>query len=366
MAVENVIYIYIYMCVSLVIFDIFYMFAKASSNKKISSNKKVFYYPIKEEILKLKKGESVSVKHKKYLFKRLKNIKYLLEFNNALSKLESEEKDYIYKYLYEVHMIFIDLSVYYRKRPDMEKAYFAYLISQHGFCKIMIQSPLINTMFFLLNEKSVYCRENAMKAIYSFCDEVLVVNALKILDKDKRILHKKLITDGLLSFKGDQKKLSNVLWKNFNSFSNNLKISIVDYFRFSKKDFKYELLPYLKDEDTFIELKYSIIRYYGSVYYEDAKYVLLDLIKNNKNNWELIAIATTSIALYKDKDTIEVLKSMLCNKNWHVRLNAANSLVRIGISDNDINEILNGSDNYAKEILLYCLNSLENKNRREG
>ena len=366
MRVENVIYIYIYMCISLVIFDVSYMLIKYRNNKKIVSNKKIFYYPIKEEILKLKNGEKASEKHKKYLLKKLKNVKYLLEFNNVLSEIENEDINYVYKYLYEIHVVFIELAIHYRKRPDMERAYFAYLISKHGFCKIMTESPLINTMFFILNEKSVYCRENAMKAIYSFGDEALVIDALKIIDENQRFLHKKLLTDGLLSFNGEHERLSNALWNSFDNFSNNIKISIVDYFRFSKKDFKCELLPYMKDENTFIELKYSIIRYYGSMYYKEAKYYLIDIIKNDKNNWEIVAIATTSIALYKDKDTIDILKSMLCNKNWYVRLNAANSLVKMGISNDDISEILNGDDKYAKEILSYCLGISKNKKGKEG
>lgn len=360
MAIENIIYIYMYMCISLVFFDVSYMIVKARNDRKIQNNKRVFHQPIKEQIVIIQDGGNVSEKHKKYLLKKLKHVSYLSEFTNALDELEGEED--INKYLYEIHIVFAELAMYYKERPDMEKAYFAYIISKHNFCKIMVQSPLINVMLEFLKEKSIYCRENAMKAIYSFGDANLLVDAIKILDGRGSSIHKKLLTDGILSFSGNHNELSKILWENFERFSDQIKVVIVDYFRFAKQDFREELFTSIKKEDIFIELKYSIIRYYGSLYYEPAKNILIDFIKNTDiSNWEIVAISETAISLYKDSDTIELLKSMLCSRNWYIRLNAAKSLVRIGISQEDIDEIVNGNDKYAKEILIYCLLISESK-----
>ena len=56
-------------------------------------------------------------------------------------------------------------------------------------------------LFDLLGNKSLYCRENALRALYSSEDIHAVMQALEFLNANEQLLpHKKILADGLLSF----------------------------------------------------------------------------------------------------------------------------------------------------------------------
>jgi hypothetical protein len=49
------------------------------------------------------------------------------------------------------------------------------------------------------------------------------------------------------------------------------------------------------------------------------------------------------------------LKELLCDRNWYVRYNAANSLERLGVRYEEMIDIFEGRDRYAAEMLRYHL-----------
>lgn len=60
-------------------------------------------------------------------------------------------------------------------------------------------------LFGLLDDPSIYCRENAMQAIYTTVNSEYVIKALQKIDKIELFYHGKLISDGLLNFSGRAK-----------------------------------------------------------------------------------------------------------------------------------------------------------------
>ena len=76
----------------------------------------------------------------------------------------------------------------------------------------------------------------------------VVVAALKILDKNLSFHHPKLIYDGLLFYKGDKNILRDKLIYNFEDFSIQMKVNILNYFRFGNIKCDKEMLGMLKDE----------------------------------------------------------------------------------------------------------------------
>ena len=58
-------------------------------------------------------------------------------------------------------------------------------------------------LFVLLDQPSIYSRENAMQALYTTGNTEYVVKALKNIDNGNHFYHSKLISDGLLRFKGE-------------------------------------------------------------------------------------------------------------------------------------------------------------------
>ena len=51
--------------------------------------------------------------------------------------------------------------------------------------------------------------------------------------------------------------------------------------------------------------------------------------------------------------TEEFLKDLLCDRNWYVRYNAADSLERLGVKYEEMIDVFEGGDRYASEMLRY-------------
>ena len=62
---------------------------------------------------------------------------------------------------------------------------------------------------------------------------------------------------------------------------------------------------------------------------------------------------------YPGKDTVAALKRALCHRNWYVRYNAASSLVRLGASQAELQDVFEGNDAFARDILQYMLEEKE-------
>ena len=69
--------------------------------------------------------------------------------------------------------------------------------------------------------------------------------------------------------------------------------------------------------------------------------------------WEYAAISAGSLGAYPGEETVEILKQCLCHGNWYIRYNAALSLERLNISSRELEDILEGDDRYAREVLEY-------------
>ncbi|EJW89851.1 hypothetical protein EVA_22042, partial [gut metagenome] len=94
----------------------------------------------------------------------------------------------------------------------MQFAYFAYILRKYHIMTDKATPVLVETMMKLLEEPSLYCRENALQALYSTGDHVCVLRAIQLIDKSGRFHHEKLLTDGLLTFTGDHRQLAHTLW----------------------------------------------------------------------------------------------------------------------------------------------------------
>ena len=86
-------------------------------------------------------------------------------------------------------------------------------------------------LFDLLGNKSLYCRENALRALYSSEDIHAVMQALTFLDANEQLLpHEKILADGLLSF-DKKEELIPLLWEKMSEFHPRMQVSLLDYIR---------------------------------------------------------------------------------------------------------------------------------------
>ena len=68
-------------------------------------------------------------------------------------------------------------------------------------------------------------------------------------------------------------------------------------------------------------------------------------------------MAASALPSYPDSEAIYVLKEALHSGNWYVRSAAAQSLEQMHVDYTDVMDIAAGSDRYAREMMLYRLES---------
>lgn len=354
--IELMIYIYIAICVSMIAYNIAYVFILRHREKSLSQNAQKLKEHICDQIELLKGGGEISQNHKTYLRKKLDRSSWITAFDKALESISEGENKWVEQYIMGIYPVFEYLIHRYTSKNTLEIAYLPYILYKYNILGKDAGGKVTDTLLELLRSVNVYCRENTLKAIYSTGNPALAATALKIIDKNLSFHHPKLVCDGLLSFNGEKEPLRDALLESFDSFSVDMRVNILNYFRFGNIRCDSTMLRILKDEKENRELRFSAIRYFEKFPSEEAKPVILDLAENlAERAWEYQAIATSALKSYPDDATFRILVKNLSNSNWHVRQNSAISCEKLGYTYHDLINVFDGNDRYAREIMRYRL-----------
>lgn len=249
----------------------------------------------------------------------------------------------------------------YPKNNTTLRAYFAY------FCSgIQINDPDDNNeytklMLEYLTDHSIFCHENALKALYSFGNVDAVVEAFQILSRHRIYHSEKLLTNGLLTFNGNQDELADALMKHFDEYSKCCRIGIIDYLRYSSNSrYDAKILTILQDSKEDNDLRCCSIRELNKTqspaFYAEIEKILRDY---NNENWEVTTVAAKAAGRMKQEKMQYLLADSLSSKYWYVRMNSAKSLVALGVDDDMMQKIQQKGDRYAEEALMYELERKE-------
>lgn len=354
MKVETMIYAYLAICIGMILFNITSAVLSRSREKKILRASRGFQERMLEELKGGEEAQGVSEAHKAYLTRKLKRIGNLRAFDLCLEQVHETDPERVQSYLHHVSSVFAALAAEYGKKDDIEAAYFPYIIKKYRLVAGRPFDALLDLLYALLREPSIYCRENAMQAIYSVGEAACVVKALKIVDGQPSFYHTKLLTDGLLTFDGSRERLGQALWEAFEEFSVPMQLVLLNYFRFSSGDHCQRMLTLMTDESRDDEIQFACIRYFGKYRYDPAYEYLLEYADATRMpRWEYAAIASSALAAYPSDRTVEALKANLYHRNWYIRFNASQSLVDLGLTYLDLIDIVEGEDRFASEILRY-------------
>lgn len=359
MKVEMLIYAYLAVCAAMICFNIACIFIFRVKEKRLYRYSRRFIRIVRQVI----EDRTVTEAHGKYLSRKLKKINNLMAFDRTLDELFAQNPDQIKDYIRQLSAVFIYLTLEYKKKNEVQSAYFPYIIHKY---KVFQNQPIgivMDTLLELVRSPSLYVRENALKAIYATGNSECAINALWILDNSSYYHHPKMITDGLLNFSGDTEQLGKCLWDHFDRFSHQMQRVIADYFRFSSPDHKERILDLLTSQHVDDEIAYSCIRYFGKYAYSPAYPVLTGIVeKHQHSHWIYTAITASALASYPGDRTVAILKDLLHNPNWHVRFNASQSLMSFGLYYTDMIDVFEGRDRYAGEIMRY---RFDQKNMKE-
>ena len=359
MKAEILIYAYLAVCAAMIGFNVVCMFIFHVKDKRLDRYSTRFIKIVHQVI----EDQTVTEEHCKYLSKKLKKINNLMAFDKTLEELFPQNPKQTKDYIRQLSSVFTYLTLEYKRKSEIQAAYFPYIIHKYKVFQGQPISIVMDTMLELVHSPSLYVRENALQAIYSIGSVECTMNALWILNESTYYHHPKMITDGLLNFSGDTKQLAERLWDNFDRFSNRMQRVIVDYFRFSSPDHQERILELLTSHGVDDEVAYSCIRYLGKYAYPPAYPILTGIVERYQHNqWIYTAITASALASYPGDRTVAVLKELLHSPNWHVRFNASQSLMSLGLYYTDMIDVFEGRDRYASEIMRY---RFDQKNMKE-
>ena len=359
MKIEVLIYAYLAICAAMIGFNIVCIFIFRFRDKRLEQYSSRFIGIVRQSI----EDGTVTDHHCKYLSKKLKKIQHLMAFDKTLEELFAQDAEQTKAYLTDLLPVFVYLTLEYKKKNAIQAAYFPYIIKKYQVFQGQPIGIVIETLLDLVRSPSLYVRENALQAIYSIGNVESTMQALWILNNSSCYHHPKMISDGLLNFTGDTHKLGEQLWADFSRFSIPMQRVIVDYFRFSSPDHQQQIFALLTTEGTDDEVAYSCIRYLGKYPYALAYPILTDIVEKHRNDqWIYTSITASALAAYPGDRTAAILKQLLQNPNWHVRYNASQSLMALGLYYTDMIDVFEGRDRYAGEIMRY---RLDQKNMKE-
>lgn len=263
MFVQILIYVYLGICAGMILFNI--VTALLSQRREHRSFRAGIRLEltVERELDHLALTGEVNEEHLRYMERRLRRVNGMAAFDAALECLCVRRPELTRSYLTALNGVMIALAEDYCRREEIEAAYFPYIIKKYRLLGGADDAPLKEVLLELLHEPSIYCRENAMQALYTAGDPDILVRALRIIDASSLYYHSKLLSDGLLNYTGDTWELADALWAAFDAFQPWMQVTLLNYFRFSSGAHCERVLALLNDGARDDELRFSCLRYLG-------------------------------------------------------------------------------------------------------
>ncbi len=345
--VENVIYFYLFICIVLLVFNVLYIF-RSKWMKRARANRI-------EEWKKALGDDPENARLDASQQKKLEKVEQLTALSAVLDEtvLHTPAASTFFQNNAQALQM---LALAYRKRPAMERAFFAYVIASFHTSDVGNNDMLAEILLSYLDHSTVFCRENVLQALYALGREQAVEHAFDLLNERGQYHNPKLISDGMIRFTGDREALALRLWKHRGDWEEPLTVGVVQFAsQFPSEAVSDAFAAALESESLSNEICFALIRYFGRHVRESVRPVLLRFLEASSDEKRELAIPAASVlASYPCEETKHALMRALTSRNWYVRRNAAMSLKRIGITDADIESIRSGGDRYALEMLEYA------------
>ena len=126
--------------------------------KKEVRTKRKFQEMIEKEMKHLKVNTIASNTHLSNLEKILNNTKNLIIFENVLTEKKKKNSKLVEEYCKSIASTFQYLSITYRKKNSLEKAYFTYVLALFPELIENKDDSIRFAMMHFVMDKSVYCR----------------------------------------------------------------------------------------------------------------------------------------------------------------------------------------------------------------
>jgi len=353
--IDWVIYGYAFVCVTLIVFNLLYIYISGKMKQRIVNQTVWWKEALTEQVKEVERTHMLSYKHVKLLDKKLRSSNELMAYSRALDALRASGVK-LQNYLNACYISYQNLAHHYSKKDSMDKAFFASFIAENTPDTGGEFRPITEVMLDYLEDSTVYCRENVFRAMCALGNVAAVINVLEYLEDNGIFHHQKLLSDDLMTFRGDKELLAQELWHNRALWGETTTVAIIQFITAGNGNFQEIFCAYLKEKEISLEIKLAILRYFQKYPYEPVREILYTYMDEEKNSeLNLIIVSATVLKHYPGEETVQVLTKALHHVNWYVRYNAASSLAVLTENKESVQEIFEGDDRYAKEILTYML-----------
>ncbi|MEG0641706.1 MAG: HEAT repeat domain-containing protein [Clostridium sp.] len=255
-------------------------------------------------------------------------------------------KRYILNFEKKLYKLFFKVD----RKSIMKFSYYIYLIGEFRMENNMIIKKLLDN----LNSESIYIRVNSLKALSKIGNINGFIDALRIISLRGLYFNEKVIIDSIDSFEGNKDELDSIILSEINNYTDDMTNIVINHFSNNKyKKCSNTLLKMINNKKTSKEVIIRIVRYFEEVYNSDAQDSLINLL--DSSYWETRAVTSRAMIKYDVNKAEEKLKNLVSDRNYHVRYNAAMTLISRGKGDRVVNEIINGEDKYARDIMVYAM-----------
>ncbi|MEG0005460.1 MAG: HEAT repeat domain-containing protein [Clostridium sp.] len=318
--------------------------------RKLMDIEKGFGDLIKAQINDLNQGVELNKNYINVVEKSLECPMHFKVFCAICADNHGNNPEVISKYVNIFEDRIVKLFLKMDSKNIMKYAYYVFLIGEFRINKVIINKTMLEN----LNSDSVYIRVNSLKALSKIGDMNSFIDALRIISLRGRYFNEKVIIDAIDSFEGDSEELDRRLVSEMSNFTDDMINMVITHF--SNRGYRgceSALINKISDGRTSKEVTIRLIRYFDVVYTKGSERYLYDLIESPY--WEVRAAAAKTLSKYNFEPIKYKLKSLTGDFNYHVRYNAAMTLIKNGKNDSAVQEIINGEDKYARDIMIYSM-----------
>lgn len=343
---NTVIEIYMIVCVLLLLFNITFLVIKNYRNREFYPKNKELERQLRDEIALRRQTGAFTQDFEDGLGHKLGKIRNLITLMDVL-KTEQDAAEWFRP------LIFGQIEAY-QKKNDYEQAYYTYVASTFDYEKEPVPSGFAAMFMSFLDSDSLYTFANAMDALYRFGETNLLVTALDKVDQRQGFYHKKLLVDGLLSSRADFGELNAALVKRFSQYTPFLQECLLDFFRMNGYDISDLCMRIVEGGgQSSSEVRYSAMRYFSKHPTGQSDAFFLSVLEREDSPWVEQMLAIQALEDCSRDGIRDAVLKKVTSPNWYVRTNAVSYLYRLGLSREQIYDILYLRDKYADNALLY-------------
>ena len=360
-SVQVIIAYYMFISTTLLVFNMIHVAVKRGVDIRYQRKAESWFWDISRQlsVLEADAGGEAALEHQKKIKTKLKKTSEMMSYFSAKQQVEmAHPPERMTQYLRACHASFYYLAGVYARRKDMEKSYFAFVLSRFP-PKTGEMDALEESMLHFLIGTSMYCRENALRTLYAFGGAPAVVRAYEMLAEHDIFHHEMMLVQGLMSFSGDKEELAAQLAGHIPDWPAHMGAAVVQFIGNCGADCRQAFYNMLMKPQTDTAVRIAMIRYFGIHPFDPVRPLLIEYLKQmDRTTPKLAAAAAAALRVYPGDESIEALLLALGGPNWSVRANAARSLLALG-ADPDVMDRVLMKDPYALDMMNYQSQSID-------